>query len=145
MIERTLKSWYPVFSSCRNLKRWKAAFICRNRKRRDGTVVVFLLSKTVLFSSEGICKKQPYLTRVCNHYPLMTLQIAGLRIYNGKSVIVKSWKTVRGKKTMVPSVEKWETVECLLERNIIHFGYFFQQHQTCQVQLNIFDLPIQWV
>ena len=103
------------------------------------------LEEIVLFTTKRVCKKQ-FLTRVCNHYPMLTLHIAGLRVYNGKSVIVKSWNIVRGKKATVPiPKEPRDTVDFLLERNIIHFRCFFQQHQTCQLHPMTFVLPIQWV
>ena len=103
-----------------------------------------LLEETVLFTTKRACKIQ-YLTRVCNYHPIVILHIAGWRIYNGKSVIVKSCNIVRGKRATVPILELWDTVDYLLERNIIHFRGFFQQHQTCQLQQKSFVLPIQWV
>ena len=48
-----------------------------------------LLGETVLFTTKRVCKIQ-FLTRVCNHYPMLTMHIDGLRIYNIKTVIVKS-------------------------------------------------------
>ena len=54
-------------------------------------------------------------------------------------------KIVRGKCTKVPILESRATIDYLLERNIIHFGYFFQQHQTCQLPPKTFVPPIQWV
>ena len=50
---------------------------------------------------------------------MLTLHVAGLSINNGKSVIVKSWNKVRGKRTTVPILEQWDTVDYLLERNNI--------------------------
>ena len=103
---------------------------------------ILLLEETVLFTTKRVCKKQ-FLTKRCNHYPMFTLHVAGLRVYNGKSVIVKSWNIVRGKRATVPILEYWDTIEYLLERNIIYFRYFFQQHQTCQLQPKSFVPPIQ--
>ena len=75
---------------------------------------------------------------------MLTLHIAGLRIYNGKTVIVKSWIKIRGKRATVPILEYWDTVDYLLARSIIHFRcFFFQQHQTCQLQPKTFVLRIQ--
>ena len=88
-----------------------------------------LLEETVLFMTKGFCIIQ-YLTRDCNHYPKLTLHIAGLRVNNGKSVIVKSWNKARRKKATVPILEQWDTVDYLLERNSIPFRCFFQQHQN---------------
>ena len=76
---------------------------------------------------------------------MLTLQINGLRFYNDKSVIAKSWHIVRQKRTTVPKVEQRDTVDYLLGRITIHFGYSFQQYQTCQLQLKTFVLPIQRV
>ena len=67
---------------------------------------------------------------------MLTLHIAGLRIYDGKSVIVRSWYKVRGKRTTVPRFEQWDMVNYLLERNI-------RQHKTCQLQPMTFVLQIQ--
>ena len=72
-----------------------------------------------------------------------TLHIAGLRIYNGKSVIVKSLNIVRGKRATVPILELWGTADYLVERNIILFRCFSQKHHTCQLQRKTFVLPIQ--
>ena len=55
---------------------------------------VELLEETVLFTTQRVCKLH-YLTRVCNHYPKLTLHITGLCIYNDKLVIVKTWNKVR--------------------------------------------------
>ena len=65
---------------------------------------ILLLEEVVLFTTKRVCKIQ-FLTKVCNHYPMFTLHIAALRVYNGKSVIVKSWNIVRGKKVTVPILE----------------------------------------
>ena len=83
-----------------------------------------LLEETVLFTTKGVCKIQ-YSTRVCKYYPNLTLHIAGLRIYNGKSVIVKNWTIVTGKRATVPILEEWDMLDYLSERNIIHFRSFF--------------------
>ena len=44
---------------------------------------ILMLKETVLFTTKRIWKIQ-YLTRVCNHYPKLTLHFTGLRIYSGK-------------------------------------------------------------
>ena len=103
---------------------------------------ILLLEETVPFTTQRVCKKQ-VLTRVCNHYPMLTLHNTGWRVYKGKSVIVRSWNIVRGKKATVPILELWDPVDYLLERNIIHFRCFFQQHQSSQLQPKTFVLPIQ--
>ena len=53
------------------------------------------------------------------------MHFAALRIYNGKSVNMNSSNMVRTKGTKVPTLEYWDTVDYLLERNIIHIGFFF--------------------
>ena len=65
---------------------------------------ILLLEETVPFTTKRIFKIQ-FLSRVCNHYPMLTLNIAGLRICNGKSAIVKSWNIVRGIRSTVPILE----------------------------------------
>ena len=55
---------------------------------------------------------------------MLTQHIARLRIYNGKTVIVKIWNIVRGKATTLPIIDKRSTVEGLLERIIIPFKGF---------------------
>ena len=75
---------------------------------------------------------------------MLSLHIAGLRFDNDKSVIVKSWNIVRGRRATVRIIEQWDMVDYMLERNIIHFR-FFQQHQTCQLQPKTIVFPIQWV
>ena len=58
-------------------------------------LLVLLLEETGL--PDGVCKKQ-FLARVCNHYRMLTIHFTGLRICNRKSVIIRSWNIVRGKK-----------------------------------------------
>ena len=103
---------------------------------------ILLFEETALFTTKKVCKIQ-FLTRVCNHYPMLTLHITGLIVYNGKSVIVRKWTIFRGKRTTVPIFESWDTVEKMLEGNFIRFKYFSHQHQTCQLQPKTFVLPIQ--
>ena len=71
---------------------------------------ILLFEETVLFATKIVCKKQK-LTRVCNQYPMLALLNAGLRIYIGKSFLVKSGSIVRGKRTTVPTGEQWERVD----------------------------------
>ena len=42
---------------------------------------------------------------------MLTLHIAGLRIYNSKSVIFKSWNIVRRKRATVRLLQLWDTVD----------------------------------
>ena len=67
-------------------------------------LLVLLLEETVLLRTGRVCKKQK-LASVCTHYPLLAPHFAGLRIYNSKSFVVKSWNIVRMKKTTVPTLE----------------------------------------
>ena len=60
-----------------------------------------------------------------------TLYIDGLCVDNSKSAIVKSWNIVIRKSTKVPIIDLRDTIAYLLERNVIHFRYSFEQHQTC--------------
>ena len=50
---------------------------------------ILLLEENVLFTTKRVCKIQ-FLTRVCNQDPMLTLHIAGLRVDNSKSDIIKS-------------------------------------------------------
>ena len=61
----------------------------------------------------------------CNHDPMFTLQIAGLRVDNSKSVIVKSWNIVRAERTEVLKIEQRDANDNLLQSKIIHFCTLF--------------------
>ena len=65
------------------------------------------------------------MSAVCNHDPMFTLHIAGLRVDNSKSAILKSWNIVRGERTEVPKLEQRDTIDNLLQSKIIHFFTFF--------------------
>ena len=56
---------------------------------------------------------------------MFTLHIAGLRVDNNKSVIIKSWKLVWGERTEVLKIEQRDTIDKLLQSIIIHFYAFF--------------------
>ena len=105
---------------------------------------VMLFEKMVLFTSKSVCKIR-FMTELCNHYPILNLHIAGLRVDNSKSVILKSSNIVRGKRTKVPITEWLDTIEYLLERNKIYFKSSVRQHQTCQLQAKTFVPPIKLV
>ena len=119
-------------------------------KRWDGTVMAlatavhFAAWRNCTFRTKGVCKNKS-LPHVCNEYPMFTLHTAGLRIYNGKSVSAMSWNIVRGKKTTIPILEYWDTVDFLLERKLINLKKNFHLHWTCPLQPKTFVLPIQWV
>ena len=106
-----------------------------------GIICFLYCSKKLLFTSERTCKIH-YLTRVCNQYPMLTLHIAGLPIYNGKSLNGKNWKLVTGKWMKVPILEWRYTIEYLLGRNI-DFRYSFLQHKICQLAPKTFVPPTQ--
>ena len=55
---------------------------------------------------------------------MLILHIAGLRIFNGKSVTVKSCNIVKGKRTTDPVLEERDAVDYLLERSIVRFKFY---------------------
>ena len=85
----------------------------------------------------GRISKMQFATRICYHYPMLILHIAGLRIYNGEIIFVKCWIKVRRKRTMKPTIQWRDAFDCLLERDNNHFTCFFRQHQTCYLQPDI--------
>ena len=56
---------------------------------------------------------------------MVTLQIAGLRISNGKRVIIKSWNIFWGEHTELPKIEQNDTIDYLLQSKITHFYKIF--------------------
>ena len=56
---------------------------------------------------------------------MFTLDIAGLRVDNSKSVIIKSWNMIWGEWTEVQKFEQRDTIDNLLQSKIIHFYTFF--------------------
>ena len=54
---------------------------------------ILLLEETVLFTTKRVCKIQ-FVSEICNHDPMFTLHIAGLRVENSKSAIIESWNIV---------------------------------------------------
>ena len=46
-----------------------------------------------------------FMARSRKHCPILTLHLAGLRIYNVKRLIVKNWNLVTWKWTQVPILE----------------------------------------
>ena len=91
---------------------------------RNHLLVVLVGEKTVHFTSKRVCKIQ-FTSQICNHDPMFILHIAGLRVDNSKSVIIKSWNIVRGKQTEVPKFEQRDTIDNLFQSKIIHFHAFF--------------------
>ena len=59
-------------------------------------LLVLLLEETVHSTTVTVCKIQ-LVMRVCKHYPMLALHIAGLGFRNGKSVIVMRREIIRGK------------------------------------------------
>ena len=119
---------------------------CKNRKHCDEIAVsptssTCTAARTNCTLNYRESLQKHIVTRGCNHYPTLTLRIAGLSICNGECVIVKSWNIVRGEQPIY-----WKlTVEYLLERNNIHFRSSSQQHQINQLQPKTFVWTIQWV
>ena len=61
---------------------------------------------------------------ICNHDPMFTLHIAGLRFDKSKSVIVKSWNIVCWERPEVPKLEQRDTIDTLLQSKLIHVYTF---------------------
>ena len=57
-------------------------------------LLVVLLEETLRFTTEKVCKVQ-FVARFRNQYPMISLHIPFLRIYNSKSVFAKSWNSIR--------------------------------------------------
>ena len=119
MKESTLTSWTPVTSPCWNLKRWKAAhnvkkphilgWDCRGAGIISRSIVVLVVEKTLPLTSKRVCKIQ-FMSEICNHDPMFTLEISGLRVDISKSVIIKSWNKVWGQRTEVPKFEQSKNI-----------------------------------
>ena len=67
-------------------------------------LVVLVVEKTVPFKSESVCKLQ-FRSEFSNLDPLFTLDIAGLRVDNSKSVILKIWNIAWGERTKLPKFD----------------------------------------
>ena len=52
---------------------------------------------------------------------MFPLHIAGLRVDNSKSVIIKSWNIVWGERNEVPKFEQRDTINNLLQSKIIQY------------------------
>ena len=65
------------------------------------------------------------MSEICNHDPMFTLHIAGLRVDNSKSVIIKSWNIVLGERTEVPKFGQRDMIDNLLQSKTIHFHTLF--------------------
>ena len=65
------------------------------------------------------------MSEICDHDPMSTLHIAGWRVDDSKSVIIKSWNMVRGERTGVPKFERRDTIDNLLQSRIIRFYTIF--------------------
>ena len=96
----------------------------RLRGRWHHLLVVLVVEKTVHFTSKRVCKIK-FVSEICNHDPMFTLHIAGLRVDNSKSIIIKSWNIVWREQTQVPNFEQRDTIDKLLQSKIIHFYTFF--------------------
>ena len=87
-------------------------------------LVVLVVEKIVPFTSKRVCKVQ-FMSEICNHDPMFTLDIAGLCVDNSKSVIIESWNIVWWEWTEVPKFEHGDTIDNLLQSKIIQFYTFF--------------------
>ena len=110
MNKSTLTSRALVISFCRNVKSWKAAYIVQKPQTLgwdcsgSGIAVHFAAWGNCDFHDQESLQNTK-IDKVCNLYPMLSLHIAGLRIYNGKSVNVRSWNIVKGKGATVPILE----------------------------------------
>ena len=131
MNESTLTSWTPVICSCRNLKRWKAAYIVWKPHtlgwdcRATGIICLYCWwLRKLPFTSKRVCKIQ-FISEFCNRDPMITLHIAGFCNKKSKSVILRNWNIVWGERTEEPKFEQRNTIDTLLPSKIIHFYKFF--------------------
>ena len=62
-------------------------------------LVVLVAEKTVAFTNNRVCKIQ-FVSEICNHDPMFTLHIAGLRVDNSKSVIICFFEKVSEREQM---------------------------------------------
>ena len=62
-------------------------------------LLVVLLEITVLFTTKGVCKIQ-FMSEICNHDPMFTVHIAGLRVDKSKSVIIYFFEKVSEREQM---------------------------------------------
>ena len=69
---------------------------------------------TVPFTSKRVCKIK-FMSEICNHDPMFTLHIAGLRVDNSESVITESSNIVWGERSEVPKLEQKDTTDNLLQ------------------------------
>ena len=59
---------------------------------------------------------------------MFTLNFAGLRADNSKSVIIESWNIVWGERTKVPTFEQRDTIDNLLQSKIFPFLHIFSNN-----------------
>ena len=71
----------------------------RLKGRWHHLLVVLAVEKTVPFTSKRVCKMQ-FVSEICNHDPMFTLHIAGLRVDNSKSVIIYFFEKVSKREQM---------------------------------------------
>ena len=83
---------------------------------------MLVVEKTVPFTSERVCKIQ-FMSEICNLDPMLTLHVAGLRVYIGENVIVKSWDLVWGERAKVPIPEEKDTITKNVGKNVACFVY----------------------
>ena len=63
---------------------WVRLYGCRHH-----LLVVLVVEKNIPFTSKRVCKLQ-FMSKICNHDPILTLIFVGLRVDNSESVTIKS-------------------------------------------------------
>ena len=87
---------------------------------------IFLIEETVLYTTNKVCKIL-FLTTVCNQFPTLTLNIVGLRIYNGKSV----------KRLEHSQMEKNQSTDTW----VVEYGCVFDRDKRYSSQINFTTTP----
>ena len=70
-------------------------------------LLVKVIEKTVSFTSKRVCRIQ-FVSEICNHDPMFTRPITGLRVDKCKSLNIKRWNIVWGEQTEVPKFEGYD-------------------------------------
>ena len=111
----------------------------------SGIICLYCCLKKLHFTTKRVCQIQ-FVARVCNHYPMLTLHIAGLRIYNGKSLFVESRNTdtqTEANETKYRLLSSGIRLIICWRESLSILDNFFNKHQTCQLQPITFVPPIQ--
>ena len=131
-------------------KKQKLHILWKNLKRRDETVVLLASpapsaawGKLFLLSVK-FCQIQ-CVTKISNYFPMFTLQNAVFSVNNGEDSVGKSGNIFWRERSHVALLEWRDTIDSLLEINVIHSRKAFQQQQICQLQPKTFVFSKQWV